>query len=87
MGDISENDMQKILSLYKSHRKKHMYRFLSIKDSDFKSAEQALTRTSQPLRTLDALHLGIAVNNGLSVFTYDHVLQKAANELGIDILP
>ena len=86
MGDISESDMQKIYSLYKSHRKMHLYHFLTIQDNDFKSAEYLLGKASHPLRTLDALHLGIAENNGLSVFTFDQVLQKTAVELGIDVI-
>lgn len=85
MGDISENDMQKIHLLYKSHRKMHLYHFLTIQKSDFKSAEYLLGQATQPLRTLDALHLGIAENNGLSIFTYDRVLHKTAIELGIDV--
>jgi|SRR5690554_3112112 len=87
MGEISKNDVQKTYSLYKIHRKKNLYHFLSVRDDDFKSAELLLNKTSRPLRTLDALHLGIADNHRLPLFTFDDVLQNAARDLGVQVIP
>lgn len=86
MGEISGSDIRKTYSLYKTHRKKNLYHFLNIHDADFKSAELLLNKTTRPLRTLDALHLGIADNYRLPLFTFDDVLQNAAGDLGIQII-
>lgn len=86
IGEISEEDVQETYSLFKSHRNQLLYSYLSIKDEDFRTSEVVLSATSTALRTLDALHLGIAKNNEIPIFTFDKVLIQAASELGIQTI-
>lgn len=86
IGQISAEDVQQTHSLYKSHRNDHFYEYLHIEDADFKTAELLLKNTSTPLRTLDAIHLSLAENHQLSLFTFDKVLLDAASEFNIQMV-
>ncbi|WP_142452550.1 type II toxin-antitoxin system VapC family toxin [Gracilimonas mengyeensis] len=83
IGQISVEDVQLTHEMYKFHRSENLFEYIELEDLDFKSAELLLKNTTTPLRTLDAIHLGIAKNHLLALFTFDNVLLKAAIELDI----
>ncbi len=42
--------------------------------------------TSFTLRSLDAIHLGIAHHYGYKLFTFDQIIMDVANEFEIEVL-
>lgn len=51
----------------------------------FKQAESFLKSTTLPLLSLDALHLSICFLQNFTLFTFDEVLSKAAEEFSIPV--
>ena len=56
-----------------------------VDDTRFDDAVNLLSRYPEhPLRTLDALHLAIAIENALPIITADKALARSAKKLGIE---
>ncbi|MEP2445973.1 MAG: type II toxin-antitoxin system VapC family toxin [Balneola sp.] len=86
MNEISNSSVKKIYALFKDHISIGFFQVLDLDSLVFSNAEILLSSTSTPLRTLDALHLAVASENNLKIFTFDKTLIKAAKELQIGIL-
>lgn len=86
IGEISSTDADEAYKLYKNHRDHGLFKLLELTPKVFKAAEFILQSTSTALRTLDAVHLGIAYENKLKLFSFDRVLNDAARELKIRTL-
>ncbi|MEQ8577090.1 MAG: type II toxin-antitoxin system VapC family toxin [Balneola sp.] len=86
MNEISNSSVKKIYALFKNHISIGIFQVLDLDSLVFSNAEILLSSTSTPLRTLDALHLAVASENNLKIFTFDKTLIKAAKELQIGIL-
>lgn len=83
MGDIDSQDANNAFQLFKNHRDNGLFKVVELTPTIFKASEFMLQSTSTSLRTLDAIHLGIAHTMKLELFTFDDVLSKSAEELKI----
>lgn len=83
--ELSEESGHQVLSLFRSHVEGGFFRLLPLDQRDFRQAREWLSRFSTPLRTLDALHLAVAVSNGLSMVTADRPFARAARRLGVEV--
>ncbi len=85
MGELSRNDGNGILRLFRSHVNDHAYTTLSVTSEHYAEAEKWIAQFAVPLRTLDALHLAVASASRLSILTADRRLADAADEFGIAV--
>lgn len=86
MGELSENDCNKTWKLFKKHRKSGLFEIAELDADVFKSAELLMETTSTALRSLDAIHLGIAHAYGYDLCTFDKTMQRVANEFNIELV-
>ncbi len=86
MMEIDAELSDQAFSLYKEHRKNGLYRTADLSPEVFKASEILLQTTAVPLRTLDAIHLGIAYEHKLKLFSFDTVMLEAAKECKIKTL-
>jgi hypothetical protein len=61
-----------------------LYRRLGMERRHFEQARDWISRSSMPLRTLDALHLAAAASHGLGFVTADEALGRSARALGLE---
>lgn len=87
MKELSKEDGNKIWKLYKRHRRTGLFEVAEMGPGVFKSAEWMLETTTKALRTLDAIHLGIAHHFGLDLYTFDKVMKEVAKEFNIGTIP
>jgi len=86
MGELSAKDANKTFNLFKNHIKDDVYELIPLKPENYTIAEFIIKTTNQPLRTLDALHLGCVYSESLMLFSFDDVLNTAAEELGLEVV-
>lgn len=82
-GALSKEDANKILTLFNRHISQKSYEVLPIQNLHFRTAFKWVSEFNAPLRTLDALHLSIAMLNTLPIVTADAHLNKSAKILGV----
>ena len=87
MNHISLAQADEAFQLYKSHRSSGLFKVTELTPAVFKASEFILQSTDTALRTLDAIHLGLAYQNKLVLFSFDQVLVKTARQLNIKTLP
>lgn len=58
---------------------------LEVKPSDIRAADGFLRRLDTSLRTPDALHIAIAKRAGLALVTFDDVMARDAQRLGLEV--
>lgn len=83
MGDLSKEDGNRPWKLFKKHRRSGLFDIADLDPGVFKSAEWLLEMTTNALRTLDAIHLGIAHNYGFDLYTFNQTLKETAKEFNI----
>ena len=83
MGELRAVDGRRVLSTFQLHVGKRLYRVVPLWQQEYNLAKEWLGRFETPLRTLDAIHLGVAFSNQLPLLTADRVLADAAHEFGI----
>ncbi len=76
---------RKILDAFKTHVDGGYYRLLGIDRSDYEQAEYRIGSFDSSLRTLDALHIAVAVREKLSIVTADSSLAATAQQSGIEV--
>lgn len=86
MDEIPVDHGLEAYQLFKEHVKNGLYDITELSPSVFKASEFILQKSDQPLRTLDAIHLGVAYENKMALFTFDTVLIQAAKELKINTI-
>lgn len=83
IGDLSKKDGDKTWKLFKKHRRTGLFEIAELDPGVFKSAEWMLDTTTKALRTLDAIHLGIAHHFGFELYTFDPTPIDTAEEFNI----
>jgi predicted nucleic acid-binding protein len=83
MGELAEQDSKNVFRLFKKHLKTGIFRMYSYGPELFMASEYILQTTTAPLRTLDAQHLSLVYEEGLSLYSLDEVMNEAAKELGV----
>lgn len=62
----------------------HEFALLPVLPSDYELAQHWLRQLSTSLRTMDALHMAVAVANGRTLVTADRQLAEAAKVFGVE---
>lgn len=83
LGHTTQEKIQDVFSLFRNHRKSNLYKQITITTKQFQAAETIIETTKNPLRSLDAIHLGIASSNEFILFSFDRIMNQAAKEFNI----
>ncbi|MEX0722683.1 MAG: type II toxin-antitoxin system VapC family toxin [Gracilimonas sp.] len=86
MGDTTEAEIKKVFRLFDSHIDQQIFSIIDLNTNHFSSASEIIRSTSKPLRSLDAIHLGIAYSENLLVISYDNIFSETATEFGIEVI-
>ena len=81
--ELPVGDGNRIINQYLSHRQDAILLLISLTEAHFQAAFNILSKFSPPLKTLDALHLSVAMVNNLIIVTVDRQLKNAAKHLGV----
>jgi len=84
MREIKRDEASSIVRKFEADLESLIYQRLEIGEPDWAAAKKLLDRFDAPLRTLDALHLALALTNELRLVTSDRRLAKSARSLKID---
>lgn len=86
MHHINGSQQKRIIDKFNGHLRAGLFEMLPITETVFHTARWVLSKTEQPLRTLDSLHLAFSITNQLTLFSTDNVLLVAAKELKVEIV-
>ncbi|MFH1378029.1 MAG: type II toxin-antitoxin system VapC family toxin [Planctomycetota bacterium] len=85
MKTLSLSDAELVLSQFNRHCSDQLYAMAAVTGEVFEFARQWISSFDTPLRTLDALHLGIAYANELTLVTDDAILAQSARHIGLPV--
>lgn len=80
---IDEPAARDILSSFEWHCL-HSFAIRAVRSADYEMAQHWIRRLNTSLRTMDALHMAVAVANGRTLVTADRQLADAAKVFGVD---
>lgn len=80
-GELATAEVSRLLDRFEEHVSAGLFRLLPVDGEDYEHAYRWIQRESLSLRTLDALHLAVAVRTGLVLVTADRGLAAAARTL------
>jgi predicted nucleic acid-binding protein len=83
MNTLDKDSANDILSLFNQHLRQGLYRRLELLPKHQKAAKTLLARFDLPLRSADALHLGLVTSEKLSLITADVKLADCATRTDI----
>lgn len=86
ISSLTTTELNLILNVYNSNIKKGNYIVLDMESAFFKAAEFIISNSTQPIRTLDAIQLGIAQNQRIPIASFDKVLLETAKENKIPVV-
>jgi uncharacterized protein len=78
LKEITDRQAKDILDLFGTHVAEGFYRRIFLTTEHFLKARQLVASVQSSLRTLDALHLSVAMAETLPLMTADRELAKAA---------
>ena len=78
LKELTEGQMSAILDLFGTHVAQGFYRRLALTTEHFLTARKLVASARNSLRTLDSLHLAVALAEKLVLMTADQDLAKAA---------
>ncbi len=81
---LSENDGANIIRKFEDHVERELFRLTAVEFKHFEMAKNWIAMFNTPLKTLDAIHLAIASELNLPLYTADESLAKSADKLGVD---
>lgn len=84
MNQLTPEQQNKVIEKFNEHLRAGLFEMLPLTETVFHTARWVLSKTEQPLRTLDSLHLAFSITNRLTLFSTDRVLLDAAGELKVD---
>ncbi|MDR9417432.1 type II toxin-antitoxin system VapC family toxin [Gracilimonas sp.] len=87
IGHTTESEVRKVFRIFDSHIQQKLYSIIKLDGIHFDAASNIIRSTENSLRSLDALHLGIAYSENYSVFSYDTIFNQTAIEFGISVYP
>lgn len=86
MGFSSRKEARIAFGKFEDHILRGFYKQLVVNANHYDGATELLLQTKTTLRTLDAIHLGIAQRERLSIASNDKTLLKSAEEFNIPII-
>jgi predicted nucleic acid-binding protein len=84
MGEIERGEAEAIANRFQIDRNNGFYIQLAVELIHYDKARDWIRQFDTPLRTLDALHLAIAVSHNIPLVTADAGLVASADILGIE---
>ena len=78
--ELSADEANQIQVVFSQHLEQNLYQVRTMNDSHFVQAERWLAQRTGALRTLDALHLALAMQLEAVLVTCDRALAEAAGE-------
>jgi predicted nucleic acid-binding protein len=81
---LSPVHVKNIWKQFDYHQSNGYFIVRRLDDGHFSKAASFILQFNNELRTLDALHLAIAVENSLPIITADKALARSADKLGIE---
>jgi predicted nucleic acid-binding protein len=84
--ELVRRDAERIAALYREHVSQGHYNLLPLDGADIEWAAERIAKFDNSLRTLDALHLAIALREALALATADRALADAAKKLGMKVV-
>lgn len=78
LKELTERQARDVLELFGNHVAEGFYRRLPLSTEHYLRARHLLKLFTVPLRTLDALHLAVAMTESLALATSDRTLAAAA---------
>ncbi len=78
LNELTERQMRAILDLFSTHVAEGFYRRVALTSEHFLTARKLVASAHSSLRTLDGLHLAVALAEKLPLMTADQDLAKAA---------
>jgi predicted nucleic acid-binding protein len=85
MGEIYREDARLIVEQFQADLDNGFYTRIALEAIHYNLAREWIGRFDTPLRTLDALHLAIAAENGLRLVTADEALAGSAEAFGVEV--
>lgn len=85
-GEMVKVDGSKITAKFLSHLDDSLYTFLPVEFHHYKLARDWIGQFSTPLRSLDAVHLAVASQEGATIVTCDRRLANSAKLLAVDFI-
>jgi predicted nucleic acid-binding protein len=85
MGELEAMEAQKIATKFSTHLGENLYRRLPLERRHYALARDWIGRFQTPLRTLDALHLAVAVSEELRLVTADQGLARSSEIMGMEV--
>jgi hypothetical protein len=86
LGELRQRQAKEILDLFSSHVAEGFYRRISLNTEHFIKARLLVASINASLRTLDALHLAVALSEGLTLVTADREFARAGKRHKADTL-
>ena len=86
MNQLNSEQLKRVIDKFNEHLRAGLFEMLPLTETVFHTARWVLTKTEQPLRTLDSLHLAFSFTNRLTLFSTDLVLLDAARDLKVDVV-
>lgn len=86
MRDATESEVKKVYDVFNSHIEQGLFLKTDLNNHHFKSASSIIKTTQNSLRSLDALHLGIAYSEKYTVISFDQIFINTANEFNIEVI-
>jgi predicted nucleic acid-binding protein len=83
--ELVRRDAERIANLYRDHISQGYYDLIPLDGADIEWAADCIAGFDNSLRTLDALHLAIAMRKSLALATADRGLADAAKKLGMKV--
>lgn len=78
LNELTERQVRAILDLFSTHVAEGFYRRVALTSEHFLTARKLVASAHGSLRTLDGLHLAVALAENLPLMTADQDLAKAA---------
>ena len=86
LKELREQQAKAILDLFGSHVAEGFYRRISLENEHFIKARQLVASMDSSLRTLDALHLAVALIEAITLVTADREFASAAKRHKSDVI-
>ncbi len=83
---LEQDDAGRIARLFRNHVADGYYTVLPLEHADYEAAQERIGRFDTALRTLDALHLAVAMRGTDRLATADRTMASVAQMLGMKVL-
>ena len=83
MQMVSKTKTDEAFNLFQKQCTRGIFQSLNLTPAVFNASEQILSSTTNPLRALDAIHIGFAYEYKVALFSFDKDLLNTAEEFNI----